>query len=47
MIVKAEPTIKYSVGQKVTFAIETDKAHFFEKEEKVYPNGKTENVTII
>ncbi|MBN1500903.1 MAG: sn-glycerol-3-phosphate ABC transporter ATP-binding protein UgpC [Spirochaetes bacterium] len=47
MIVKAEPIYTYQVGQKVTFGIDIDKVHFFEKDEKVYPNGKTENITII
>lgn len=47
MIVKAGPATTAQVGQKISLAVDTDKVHYFDKEEQVYPNGKTENLCIV
>lgn len=47
MIVKSAPSTAAQVGQKISLAVDIDKVHYFEKDEKVYPNGKTENICIV
>lgn len=47
MIVKAEAQNSFEVGQKLGMSIRPEKVHFFEKDEKSYDNGKTENLTIM